>query len=92
MPELINLIVNNGIGVVCVAYLIYFQTITMKDLSRNQAQTNELLAKMTDRLENVENKLENQSALTTIIDKLSSKVDELAHKVEELNVKIGGSK
>jgi hypothetical protein len=32
MEELMNLIVNNGIGVVCVAYLIYFQSTTMKEM------------------------------------------------------------
>ena len=32
MEQLINLLVNNGIGVVCVAYLIYFQSTTMKEM------------------------------------------------------------
>ena len=32
MQDLINLIVNNGIGVVCVGYLIYFQNTTMKEI------------------------------------------------------------
>lgn len=54
MPDIINLIINNGIGVVCVAYLIYFQTTTMKDLSKNQEKTNDLLEKMTYRIENIE--------------------------------------
>lgn len=31
MEELINLITNNGIGVICVAFLIYFINTTMKD-------------------------------------------------------------
>lgn len=56
MPDIINLIINNGIGVVCVAYLIYFQTTTMKDLSKNQEKTNDLLEKMTYRIENIERK------------------------------------
>lgn len=54
MTEIINFIVSNGIGVVCVAYLIYFQTTTMKDLSKNQEKTNDLLEKMTYRIENIE--------------------------------------
>lgn len=54
MPDIINLIINNGIGVVCVAYLIYFQTTTMKELSKNQEKTNDLLEKMTYRIENIE--------------------------------------
>lgn len=32
MEEILNYIVNNGIGVVCVAYLIYFQNTTMKEM------------------------------------------------------------
>lgn len=54
MTEIINFIVSNGIGVVCVAYLIYFQSTTMKDLSKNQEKTNDLLEKMTYRIENIE--------------------------------------
>lgn len=32
MEEIMNYIINNGIGVVCVAYLIYFQNTTMKEM------------------------------------------------------------
>ena len=32
MDEIITMIVNNGMGVVCVAYLIYFQNTTMKEM------------------------------------------------------------
>ena len=32
MEEFINLIVNNGIGVVCVCYLMYFHSTTMKEM------------------------------------------------------------
>lgn len=32
MEELVNLIVDNGIGIVCVGYLIYFQSTTMKEM------------------------------------------------------------
>lgn len=32
MQEIINLITNYGIGIVCVAYLIYFQNTTMKSM------------------------------------------------------------
>lgn len=31
MEELINLITNNGIGVICVAFMIYFINTTMKE-------------------------------------------------------------
>lgn len=32
MDTIVNLIVNNGIGVVCVGYLIYFQSTCMKEM------------------------------------------------------------
>lgn len=32
MEALIQLIVDNGISVICVAYLIYFQSTTMKQM------------------------------------------------------------
>lgn len=32
MADLVTLITNNGIGIVCVAYLIYFQATTMKSI------------------------------------------------------------
>ena len=34
MQDIINVIVNNGIGVVCVAYLMYFQMTTMKEIQK----------------------------------------------------------
>ena len=32
MTELINLLTQNGIGIVCVAYMIYLQNTTMKQM------------------------------------------------------------
>jgi len=32
LEEIVNLIMNNGLGVGCVAYLIYFQSTTMKQM------------------------------------------------------------
>ena len=58
MQELITNILNNGIGVVCVSYLIYFQSTTMKKISENQEKNNELLQMMTNRLENLERKFD----------------------------------
>ena len=43
MEELINLITNNGIGIVCVAYLIYFQLTTMKEMLKTLGSINERL-------------------------------------------------
>ncbi len=45
MEEIVNLLTQNGIGVCCVAYLIYFQSTTMKEmLSTLNAISNRLTA------------------------------------------------
>lgn len=51
MEGIIKLIVDNGISVVCVAYLIYFQTTTMKGM-----QT--VLNSISERLARIETKLD----------------------------------
>lgn len=57
MQEFITLIMNNGIGVVCLAFIIYSQSTTIKKISENQENTNILLQAMTDRLENLEEEI-----------------------------------
>ena len=32
MDEIVNLVVNNGIGIACVVYMINFQNTTMKEM------------------------------------------------------------
>ena len=48
MQELINVIVNNGIGVVCVAYLMYFQMTTMKEIQKTLWEFNLQMKDMTN--------------------------------------------
>lgn len=43
MNEIIQLISNYGIGIVCVAYLIYFQSTTMKEMLTTLNSINERL-------------------------------------------------
>ena len=54
MNELINLITNNVIGIVCVAYLIYFQATTMKDISKTLNDMSRNLTLINERLEKIE--------------------------------------
>lgn len=58
MQDIINLIMNNGIGIVCVAYLIYFQSTTMKELSITMREMSSNLSIMNERLTKIESKLE----------------------------------
>lgn len=43
VEELIKLMVDNGLSVVCVAYLIYFQLTTMKEMLKTLGSINERL-------------------------------------------------
>ena len=54
MQEIINLIVNNGIGVVCVGYMIYFQMTVMKEQSKTMKEINASLTLMNERLSDIE--------------------------------------
>lgn len=58
MDELIQAIANYGIGFVCVAYLIYFQSTTMKEMNNTQVKMIETLNGIDTRLSIIEDKLE----------------------------------
>lgn len=58
MEAIINLLVNNGIGIVCVAYLIYFQLTTMKEMNTTLDNMNTNLTKMNERLSSIENRVD----------------------------------
>jgi hypothetical protein len=44
MKEIADIIVNNGIGIGCVIYLIYFQSTTMKEMLSTLGQINNRLS------------------------------------------------
>ena len=46
MEALVKLIVDNGISVICVAYLIYFQSSTMKNMQNILSLIEQRLAKI----------------------------------------------
>jgi hypothetical protein len=50
MDELVHLIVDNGIGVVCVGYLIYFQSTTMKQMLNTLTTISERLTAIETRV------------------------------------------
>lgn len=51
MEEIIQAIANYGMGVVCVAYMIYFQNTTMKEMLHTLGTINERLTLIEDKLE-----------------------------------------
>lgn len=58
MSDLIQLIVNNGIGVVCVGYMIYFQLTTMKEMNNTMQEVSTSLKLMNQDIEEIKQKLE----------------------------------
>ena len=54
VQNIIDLVINNGLGVVCVICMIYFQMTTMKEMSQTISKMNTSLELITDRLENIE--------------------------------------
>ena len=73
MEELINLITQNGIGVICVAFMIYFINTTMKD-------NNKILDDMQKTLVAINTNL---TTLSTRVDKLEDKLSKKKAKKEE---------
>jgi hypothetical protein len=64
MEELINLITQNGIGVICVAFMIYFINTTMKDNNKILDDIQKTLVAINANL----------TTLSTRVDKLEDKI------------------
>ena len=56
MEEIIQYIANYGLGVVCVAYMIYFQNTTMKEMLHTLGNINERLTLIEDKLDKTNKK------------------------------------
>lgn len=65
MQDLINLITQNGIGVICVAFMIYFINTTMKD-------NNKVLGDIQKTLVSIDTNL---TTLSSRVDKLEDKIE-----------------
>lgn len=50
IEEIVNLFVNQGLGVACVIYLIYFQNTTMKEMLSTLTTISERLAIIEERV------------------------------------------
>ena len=56
MEEIINMLSNYGLGIVCVAYMIYFQNTTMKEMLHTLGTINERLSIIEEKLEKTNKK------------------------------------
>lgn len=54
MESIIKIIVESGIAVMCVCYLIYFQNTTMRDMNKTLTNMTATLQSISDRLEILE--------------------------------------
>lgn len=61
IKALIDIIVQNGIGIACVIYMIYFQLTTMKEMSGTLNKMNTSLELLNERMENLENSKKSKS-------------------------------
>ena len=57
MGDIIKIIVDNGIGVVCVGYLIFFSLTTMKDMQKTMSEMSTSLKLMNQDIEEIKDKL-----------------------------------
>lgn len=56
VKTIIDYIVQNGLGVVCVVYMIYFQNTTMKEMLNTLTSINTRLSIIEDKMERKEKK------------------------------------
>lgn len=68
MEDLVNLLTNNGIGVICVAFMIYFINTTLKDnnkilddMQKTLVAINSTLITLSSRVDKLEDKIEKRS-------------------------------
>lgn len=61
IKALVDIIVQNGIGIACVVYMIYFQLTTMKEMSETLNKMNASLELLNERMENLESRTTTKS-------------------------------
>lgn len=60
--ELVEIITNNGIGVVCVAFMIYFINTSLKQNNEILGKIEQTLVALTSRVEDLEQEIRKKSA------------------------------
>ena len=58
MEEIVNILVNNGIGVACIVYFMYFNSTTLKAMTETMNEVKQSLILFNERLENIEKTLD----------------------------------
>lgn len=59
MKEIADLIMNYGIGVICIVYFMYFTNTTLKNLLSTMNEMKQSLVLLNERIENMEQVISN---------------------------------
>ena len=59
---MVNIIVNNGIGVACILYFMYFNSTSLKTMTETMNEVKQSLILFNERLENIEQKLDKKKS------------------------------
>ena len=51
VQDLVNIMINNGVAVACVAYFMYFNNTTMKEFTKAMSDVQTTLIKVVEKLE-----------------------------------------
>lgn len=62
MEELVDVIVNNGIGVACILYFMHFNSTTLKAMTETMNEVKQSLILFNERLEMIESKLDTKKS------------------------------
>ena len=62
MEDIVNIIVNNGIGVGCILYFMYFNSTSLKTMTETMNEVKQILILFNERLENIEQKLDKKKS------------------------------
>lgn len=57
IEQVVQLIVNNGLGVACVFYMIYFHHTSLRDIQNTQNDMTNILGIMKTELEDIRNEI-----------------------------------
>lgn len=57
LKEIIDYLFQYGVGFICLAYMIYFQSTTLKEMTKTMQEVVLTLTSMNERLDNIEDSI-----------------------------------
>lgn len=57
MKEIADLVMNYGIGVICIVYFMYFNSTTLKSITNTMSEVKQTLVLLNEKIENLEQRL-----------------------------------